>query len=295
MALTHRVERIQNRCAKKSARCWPPKSRDPGVGLVTVTRAKVTRRPVAGARLLDACSATPTSARRRIKALERAARLRAPPAGRAAVAAPRRPKCKFIFDESVGGAGSHRGDHPGDPRRGRGAHRRRTRPSSTTAVRRRRGHRRRRRRTGQRVTRAQRLSRRRRAAICSTSSAAARRFVVASHQRPDGDAIGSAHGAWRWRCARSARTRRWSMRDAPPPVFLQPFPGVDGIRITPEVDRDVRRGADHGVQRPDAHRRARPRSIAGDEHRSPSRQHALRRGQLDRRIGGGVRRDGRSR
>ena len=32
----------QNRSAKRSARCSPPRSRDPGVGLVTVTRVKVT-------------------------------------------------------------------------------------------------------------------------------------------------------------------------------------------------------------------------------------------------------------
>ena len=41
---------------------------------------------------------------------------------------------------------------------------------------------------------------------------------------------------------------RMVMGDVPPP-YLQPFPGVDGVWIAREVDRDVRRGRDHGVQR----------------------------------------------
>ncbi len=62
---------------------------------------------------------------------------------------------------------------------------------------------------------------------------AGRRFVIASHQRPDGDAIGSA-------MAMALALKRLGkdavvVTDAIPPVFLQPFPEVDSIRITPEV------------------------------------------------------------
>lgn len=59
------------------------------------------------------------------------------------------------------------------------------------------------------------------------------RFVVASHQRPDGDAIGSAMAmALALRAIGKAAT---VVTDAIPPVFLQPFPDVASIRITPEV------------------------------------------------------------
>lgn len=62
---------------------------------------------------------------------------------------------------------------------------------------------------------------------------AGRRFVVASHQRPDGDAIGSAMAM-----ALALRTmgkEATVVTDAVPPVFLQPFPGVDGMQITTSV------------------------------------------------------------
>jgi phosphoesterase RecJ-like protein len=61
-----------------------------------------------------------------------------------------------------------------------------------------------------------------------------RRFLLSSHQRPDGDAIGSAVGmalALR-EMGKSAEV----VMDATPPHFLQPFPAVDGIRIAPSVD-----------------------------------------------------------
>lgn len=62
---------------------------------------------------------------------------------------------------------------------------------------------------------------------------AGRRFVIASHQRPDGDAIGSAMAM---ALALRAMGKDASVvTDAVPPVFLQPFPAVDGIRITTEV------------------------------------------------------------
>lgn len=59
------------------------------------------------------------------------------------------------------------------------------------------------------------------------------RFVVASHQRPDGDAIGSAMAM---ALALGGLGKHATVvTDAIPPFFLQPFPHVDTIRITPEV------------------------------------------------------------
>jgi len=60
-----------------------------------------------------------------------------------------------------------------------------------------------------------------------------RRFVVASHQRPDGDAIGSAMAMAL--ALRELGKDATVVTDAIPPVFLQPFPDVAGIQITPEV------------------------------------------------------------
>ncbi len=62
---------------------------------------------------------------------------------------------------------------------------------------------------------------------------AGRRFVVASHQRPDGDAIGSAMAMAL--ALRAMGKDATVVCDAPPPVFLQPFPGVDGIQLTTTV------------------------------------------------------------
>lgn len=60
-----------------------------------------------------------------------------------------------------------------------------------------------------------------------------RRFVIASHQRPDGDAIGSAMAMAL--ALQGLGKDAVVVTDAIPPVFLQPFPGVAAIRITPEV------------------------------------------------------------
>ena len=63
---------------------------------------------------------------------------------------------------------------------------------------------------------------------------AGRRFVISSHQRPDGDAIGSAMaGAY---ALRAMGKQADVVFDATPPHFLQPFPGVDGIGVTTHVD-----------------------------------------------------------
>jgi phosphoesterase RecJ-like protein len=59
------------------------------------------------------------------------------------------------------------------------------------------------------------------------------RFVVASHQRPDGDAIGSAMAMAL--ALEELGKDATVVTDAIPPAFLQPFPGVDTVRITPEV------------------------------------------------------------
>jgi len=59
------------------------------------------------------------------------------------------------------------------------------------------------------------------------------RFIVASHARPDGDAIGSAMAM---ALALGAMGKHATVvTDGVPPVFLQPFPGVDAIQIVPEI------------------------------------------------------------
>lgn len=60
-----------------------------------------------------------------------------------------------------------------------------------------------------------------------------RRFVIASHQRPDGDAIGSAVAMAL--ALEGLGKEVVVVTDAIPPVFLQPFPAVAAIRITPEI------------------------------------------------------------
>jgi phosphoesterase RecJ-like protein len=61
-----------------------------------------------------------------------------------------------------------------------------------------------------------------------------RRFVISSHQRPDGDAIGSAMAAGL--ALRDAGKSVDIVFDAPPPHYLAPFPGVDAIRIARSVE-----------------------------------------------------------
>jgi phosphoesterase RecJ-like protein len=60
-----------------------------------------------------------------------------------------------------------------------------------------------------------------------------RRFLISSHQRPDGDAIGSAMSMAL--ALRSLGKSAEVVMDAAPPHYLQPFPSVDQIRITGEV------------------------------------------------------------
>jgi phosphoesterase RecJ-like protein len=60
-----------------------------------------------------------------------------------------------------------------------------------------------------------------------------RRFLVSSHQRPDGDAIGAAVGIAL--ALRDLGKTAEVVMDAVPPHFLRPFPAVDGIRVTPQI------------------------------------------------------------
>ena len=63
--------------------------------------------------------------------------------------------------------------------------------------------------------------------------AAARRVVVSSHERPDGDAIGS--GMALVLALRAGGVDAHMVIPAVPPPYLQPFPGVDGITVAAEV------------------------------------------------------------
>src|ERR671937_415612 len=63
---------------------------------------------------------------------------------------------------------------------------------------------------------------------------AGQRFIISSHQRPDGDAIGSAMAAAF--ALRALGKDADVVFDAVPPHFLQTFPGVDAIRVTTHVD-----------------------------------------------------------
>ena len=63
------------------------------------------------------------------------------------------------------------------------------------------------------------------------------RFLLASHQRPDGDAIGSAVGFAL--ALRELGKAAEVVMDAVPPHFLRPFPEVERIRVTPQVTEMV--------------------------------------------------------
>ena len=64
--------------------------------------------------------------------------------------------------------------------------------------------------------------------------ASGRRFFVTSHQRPDGDAIGCAVGMAL--ALRALGKQATVVLEALPPSFLQPFPAVDQIVVTTEVN-----------------------------------------------------------
>ena len=100
MALTHRVERIQEQVREEVSQMLATEVRDPGVGLVTVTRTKVTG-DLSLARIYWTIIGDPNERKKTAKALERAAGfVRHLLAERLSLR--RVPEVKFIFDESVG-------------------------------------------------------------------------------------------------------------------------------------------------------------------------------------------------
>ena len=99
MALSHRVERIQEQVREEVSQMLATEVRDPGVGLVTVTRAKVTG-DLSLARVYWTMIGDLNERKKTIKALERATGfVRHLLAERLSLR--RVPEVKFIFDESV--------------------------------------------------------------------------------------------------------------------------------------------------------------------------------------------------
>jgi ribosome-binding factor A len=99
MALSHRVERIQEQVREEVSQMLATEVRDPGVGLVTVTRAKVTG-DLSLARVYWTIIGDAAERKKTAKALERATPyLRRLLSERLTLR--RSPELKFIFDESV--------------------------------------------------------------------------------------------------------------------------------------------------------------------------------------------------
>jgi ribosome-binding factor A len=99
MALTHRVERIQEQVREEVSQILATEVRDPGVGLVTVTRAKVTA-DLSLARVYWTILGDAAERKKTAKALERVAGyVRHLLSERLTLR--RSPEVKFIFDESV--------------------------------------------------------------------------------------------------------------------------------------------------------------------------------------------------
>ncbi len=99
MALTHRVERIQEQVREEVSQMLATEVRDPGVGLVTVTRTKVTG-DLSLARVYWTIIGDAAERKKTQKALERATGfVRHLLAERLSLR--RSPEVKVIFDESV--------------------------------------------------------------------------------------------------------------------------------------------------------------------------------------------------
>ena len=99
MALSHRIERIQEQVREEVSQMLATEVRDPGVGLVTVTRAKVTA-DLSLARIYWTILGDAAERKKTAKALERAAPyVRHLLSERLTLR--RSPEVKFIFDESV--------------------------------------------------------------------------------------------------------------------------------------------------------------------------------------------------
>ena len=88
MALSHRVERIQEQVREEVSQMLATEVRDPGVGLVTVTRTKVTG-DLSLARVYWTIIGDADERKKTAQGARARDRVRAPPAGRAALAAPR--------------------------------------------------------------------------------------------------------------------------------------------------------------------------------------------------------------
>jgi ribosome-binding factor A len=99
VALSHRVERIQEQVREEVSQMLATEVRDPGVGLVTVTRAKVTA-DLSLARIYWTIIGNADQRKKTAKALGRAAPyVRHLLSERMTLR--RSPEVKFIFDESV--------------------------------------------------------------------------------------------------------------------------------------------------------------------------------------------------
>ena len=99
MALTHRVERIQEQVREEVSQMLATEVRDPGVGLVTVTRTKVTG-DLSLTRIYWTIIGDAAERKKTATALERATGfVRHLLAERLSLR--RVPEVKFIFDESV--------------------------------------------------------------------------------------------------------------------------------------------------------------------------------------------------
>lgn len=99
MALSHRVERIQEQVREEVSQMLATEVRDPGVGLVTVTRTKVTG-DLSLARVYWTILGDVAERKKTAKALERATPfVRRLLSERLTLR--RSPEVKFIFDESV--------------------------------------------------------------------------------------------------------------------------------------------------------------------------------------------------
>ena len=119
---------------------------------------------------------------------------------------------------------------------------------------------------------------------------ARQRFVITSHARPDGDAIGSQVAM---ALALRALGKDVRLVDAdPPPPPMRELPGVELIEVTTAHRRPGRRRDHDGVRRHRAAGRGRARARVRDQHRSPPGQRGVRRAELDRPLGRGVRRNG---
>ena len=199
MPLSHRIERIAEQMREELSQILATEVRDPGVGLVTVSRVKVTA-DLSLARVYWTVLGEPSERRRRAKALNRAAPfVRHVLASRLTLR--RVPEVEFQYDESVA---AHQDASSGSSRSCT-SRRRRGRAAPTPTARRGR-------RAGGAAT-AEPTGHAVRAAETAPEPTALAEIVAAtvaasasSSRRTSGPTATPSVGAWRWRwrCARSA-------------------------------------------------------------------------------------------